>query len=384
MRLCSGSFFTFMLAMCLTLQTGCKSRDSTSAIKDSKAGPDGKSANSASNSFETIARGEKATFDKGYEDLANVMRARAGAGMPPLRFTHAKNLACLPAYFNVSDKLPADLKVGIFKESRAIKTWVRFSSFSPMPSLDTAPDNRGMALKLMGITGPKLEAGGEQGDTVDLVLTSDISFSFRDPKTALEFLTLDPAKIPDWFAAHPYEGGMSQRNAGSGVVGDVYEAVYGTMSPYLFGQNNAAKFHAEPCSDKKTAVGTDPEYLTVKLRENLDNGVDGCFNIYAQLFSNQTDTPVEDPTIDWVPPTSKKIKVAQLVIPAQSSSKIEENMELCENLNFSPWRTIADHRPLGGMNRLRKEVYGRLATMRQGRKGTTKVEPKIADFPLKK
>ena len=39
----------------------------------------------------------------------------------------------------------------------------------------------------------------------------------------------------------------------------------------------------------------------------------------------------------------------------------------CEAMAFSPWNALAEHRPMGGINRLRKAVYLASQDMREAR-----------------
>lgn len=50
-------------------------------------------------------------------------------------------------------------------------------------------------------------------------------------------------------------------------------------------------------------------------------------------------------------------------------------LEFCQNLAFNPWRSYPEHRPLGGINRVRKDVYQKLAEFRHHRNGVTYAEP---------
>lgn len=42
-------------------------------------------------------------------------------------------------------------------------------------------------------------------------------------------------------------------------------------------------------------------------------------------------------------------------------------MEFGDNLSYNPWRTLAEHRPLGGINRCRKAVDEVLSKSRHQR-----------------
>ena len=63
--------------------------------------------------------------------------------------------------------------------------------------------------------------------------------------------------------------------------------------------------------------------------------------------------PVEDPTVRW---TSEPVPVATIRVGPQSFDT-PEGMKQCEELSFDSWHALAEHRPLGGINRARKAVY---------------------------
>ena len=50
------------------------------------------------------------------------------------------------------------------------------------------------------------------------------------------------------------------------------------------------------------------------------------------------------------------VTVAKLRIPQQDISG-DDNLERMDALSFTPWRVTAEHRPLGNIMRVRKEVY---------------------------
>jgi len=67
--------------------------------------------------------------------------------------------------------------------------------------------------------------------------------------------------------------------------------------------------------------------------------------------------PVEDASVEWDETHSVPVTVATLVIPAQRVDPSGELAARCEPMSFNPWHSLVEHRPLGGMNRLRKVVY---------------------------
>lgn len=49
--------------------------------------------------------------------------------------------------------------------------------------------------------------------------------------------------------------------------------------------------------------------------------------------------------------------MATILIAEQNVSIGSDVERRCESLSFNPWHALAEHRPLGGMNRLRRAVY---------------------------
>lgn len=69
--------------------------------------------------------------------------------------------------------------------------------------------------------------------------------------------------------------------------------------------------------------------------------------------------PVEDVSVEWKEEDSMPIPVATLTIPVQhvDSSEVIALNEQGDEMAFSPWNALAEHRPMGGINRMRKAVY---------------------------
>jgi hypothetical protein len=77
--------------------------------------------------------------------------------------------------------------------------------------------------------------------------------------------------------------------------------------------------------------------------------------------------PIEDPTVLWREEESPFRTVAQLVLPRQEISPLREQASY-QDLAFNVWHALAAHRPLGGINRVRRSVYLESANWRRQRK----------------
>ena len=79
----------------------------------------------------------------------------------------------------------------------------------------------------------------------------------------------------------------------------------------------------------------------------------------------ETDLGIEDATKRWDEQDFPFISIAKVTIYApQSDLDSVESEADCENLIFTPWHSLVSHQPLGGINRLRQDVYNRSSTHR--------------------
>jgi catalase len=71
-----------------------------------------------------------------------------------------------------------------------LPAWIRFSNGIPLPKEDRIGDVRGMAIKLVGVPGPKLLPDERDAVTQDFVLADFPRFFLRDALEYVPFTTL--------------------------------------------------------------------------------------------------------------------------------------------------------------------------------------------------
>ena len=290
-----------------------------------------------------------------------------------LRFNQPRHVGCVRADFIVDSDLPADLQVGLFAAPRTFPTWIRFANASGKP--DTEKDFRGMSLKLMQVEGAKLFGAG---DTHDFVLNNHPVLFVGNPEDFLDFVDHSLNSSPLLFFFNPLDLHIKEFRivlAGRKHHPSHVAISYWSTTPYLFGEGKAVKYAARPCSQATVEL---PEtltegYLRDALRGQLASG-GACFDFMVQFQTDAEKMPVEDATVEWDETVSPFRKVARVQIPSQSFESPEQ-MEFCENLAFNPWHSYPEHRPLGGLNRVRKHLYRELAEFRHQRNGVTYTEP---------
>ena len=117
------------------------------------------------------------------------------------RDAHPKMHGVVKAEFIVEPDLPEDLRVGVFREPKSYRAWIRFSNQSDSMGPDRKADIRGMAIKLMGVPGEKLLDEERDEQTQDFIVISTPVFVTRDVREFDDLLrsmeSSTPAKL--WF-----------------------------------------------------------------------------------------------------------------------------------------------------------------------------------------
>lgn len=153
------------------------------------------------------------------------------------------------------------------------------------------------------------------------------------------------------------------------------QATYWSETPYRLGPQQAVKYVVVPSESNttlETVDQTSPDFLRKAMVEQLSNKkIPSSFDFCIQLQTDADQMPIEDPTVAW---TSPMIKVATITIYPQTFDS-DAQMQFGENLSFSPWQTLPEHSPLGGINRARKLVYATSSIMRHGANKTESKEP---------
>ena len=127
---------------------------------------------------EVIPEGEAARL----EALA---RRLVGDGTLDGRPLHRKTLAALHARFDVGEA-PRDLRHGLFAEPGSYDAFARFSSGAAQARNDRVADVRGLAVKVLGVAGPKVIPGLESASTQDFLAILSPTFPFKDPAAFVE------------------------------------------------------------------------------------------------------------------------------------------------------------------------------------------------------
>ncbi len=308
------------------------------------------------------------------------------------RDAHAYDNGCVRAIFRVVPDLDPSLQHGVLLPGREYEAWIRFSNGNSEPRSRWWPDARGMAIKLMGVAGTKLM--DDEQNTQDFILISHPVFFVDDLERYKALLeTFLKGGIADQYVRAPLKlrGREILLSFAANLlwISNPLFHRYWSMTPYRLGvdptRKLAVKYTAIPRAVPKRSL---PSRLWPYLRwrfslkseinRTLARG-ERCFDFYVQRHVDQR-TPIEDSKIEWTDAVSKPELVASITIPSQELMSAEQG-KFCENLSFSPWHGLPEHKPLGLVNRVRKKVYLVISEHRHHLNREPKTEPRVTAAP---
>jgi len=306
---------------------------------------------------------------------------------------HVKTHGYAQGEFRVLPNLPDELAQGLFEHEGVYLAVVRFSNAASQPQPDAIPDGRGMAIKVLGVQGDTVLMDEQRGPTQDFVMINHPVFFARNVKDYLRLeqvlvhaddnslATLQGALTGgDWNPLHWHWREMLTiaRIAGQLPVHPASNT-YFSMAPIRFG-NYVAKYRAKPAGDRLDSyldlvrrLGSQADAMRSALEETLRTQ-EVLFEFQVQLRTSEHTMPIEDATIEWPEGESPYRTVAHLLLPRQEIGLLLQQAAY-QNLVFNVWHALAGHRPLGGINRVRRWAYPLSSAWRHGQAGVRLAEP---------
>lgn len=299
------------------------------------------------------------------------------------RDAHPKAHGCVKAEFHVLDGVPARLSSGMFLPGKTYQAWIRFSNGSrDATRADSKGDARGVAIKVLGVPGRKILEAESDSSSQDFILISHPVFFANDPT---RYLALTRHATSDNIFSKlliPFDLGVSGSRIALETsrkkISNPLQTRYWSMVPYQLGSGpgrQAVKYSVRACDAKTDPMPDDPgdNFLRDALRTTLQNR-DACMEFLVQARTS-AGMDVEDSMTEWSEAEAAFAKVATIRIPQQTFDTTSQN-EFCENLSFSPWHSLPEHKPLGATNRLRKVIYERISRVRHEMNASVRTEPR--------
>ncbi len=306
------------------------------------------------------------------------------------RGQHPKQHGCVRATFQILDDIPTHYKVGLFAKPATYQALIRFSNGPQVD--DRQPGPQGMAIKLIGVPGRKiLEAQADAG-THDFILIDGPVFFVRDTDSYARLfkdlaMRRQGARPEKWLAdlkrSHPEDVAVAD-NYQNRVADSPLNRPFWSQVPYAFGYGDDTISRYSVVPHPGNLIAPIPQQFRDEnclRREMVDHlttaGQPAAFDFFVQLRTDATPAIVDNPTVEWDTPVQK---VAVITIPAQDFDRPEQN-SFAENLSYTPWHALPEHRPVGQINEIRRSVYAATSRVRHFFNLTAAKEPTSAVAP---
>lgn len=331
---------------------------------------------------ETIEPDEHETHQKIVDlmskGLENV-REKTGKAV---RISHAKAFGVLKGQLVINADLPTQLAQGLFAKPGTYQVLVRMANAPGELNDDSKVTTaRGMSLKVLGVSGPKLNNATD--DTQDWVLDTGKEFFVPNAKAFPSAFKPNAEIAPN--LSDTVKGAVSSvaevTGKGLSALGitsqkldffghpqkhPMAEAYY-SQTPQRHGQY-VAKLGVFPDTPGMEALAEqefDPKTPDALREATVDffRSNPAEFSVRVQLNTGLDEMPVEDAQKEWPETLSQYTEVARLVLPVQAGWDPALD-GFIENFSFNPANSLEAHRPLGSISRARLVAYKALSDLR--------------------
>ncbi len=159
----------------------------------------------------------------------------------------------------------------------------------------------------------------------------------------------------------------------SETVRNPVDVAYFSASVLRFGRNRVMRVSVVPLDAPEQTPfsaeelnGLDPDFLANALEAKLRRG-DVKFSVRLQIahadqIADHIPDMIENASKSWDETEFPPVEVARIRIPKLEAPG--SPVDACKGQFFTPWHSLPAHRPLGGINRLRRGVYNQSAATR--------------------
>jgi hypothetical protein len=314
-----------------------------------------------------------------------------------IRSVHAKSHGILLGVLDVKADLPNHLGQGLFAAPGHYPIVMRFSTIPGDILDDSVSVPRGLAVKIIGVSGERLD--GSEGDvTQDFLLINGPAFGSPNPRKFLSFIRLLARttnrahglkkilsaimrQVQRVIVAITGSPSATVATLGGHPETHILGETYYSQAPLRFG-DYIAKISVAPISPGLVSLVRAP--LSVNgvpngLREGItrffrENG--GVWEMRAQLCTDLEKMPIENAAVVWPEELSPYRCIGTITVEPQSAWNEARASAVDDGMSFSPWHGLAAHRPLGGIMRARKAAYEMGRKFRAEKNGRAIREPR--------
>jgi hypothetical protein len=299
--------------------------------------------------------------------------------------THAKSHGVVTGSLQVLPDLTPELAQGLFASPGQFEVVARFASEPGAIDPDQATRARGLALKVLNVPGEKLREGWTSQDflfnTWPIIPQGDAQVYLDAIKARFEHHGNYAATLAATTLKHPApKGTVFDRTPNI----DIMAHRYYSQGAFRYG-DHVAKFAMIPVApeqltleDRKVGRKDSPGVLSEWMQEYFQQH-EARYELRVQLNVDLPSMPIEDASVEWDEQESPYRPVATVTFPPQESFGPARRVFAEDVMSWRPWFGLAAFRPLGSINRVRREGYERLGAVRHQRNARNEVDPVSLD-----
>jgi hypothetical protein len=312
------------------------------------------------------------------------------------RVSHAKSTGLLKGELEILSGLPSELTQGLASTSRNYPVLARLAQGPGEHLDDKVSTHRGFALKVLGVTGPRIPETVETASQDWLFEAEETGFLNRNAGEFLLNLKAGVSHAPD-----VSEGIKKVVRDVSAATQTALKAVglpsrslgffghpprhplaetYFSQAPIRWG-DHIGKLGLYPTQETldslietKLDLGADPDVFRNAMIEHFEQA-GAVFELRVQLATDIDAMPIEDASARWDEDDSPYRTVGLLRFAPQSAWNAAKSQAWDERMGFNPANSLEAHRPLGQVMRARLFVYKRLQDWRRATNAVRKIEP---------
>lgn len=322
---------------------------------------------------EKVAPDEAQRYAGYAQQFAKLQRRKSQQHGGPGRALHRKQLTAAHGTLEVLDGLREFCRYGLFAEPGVHEVWMRLSNGGADSAPDSTPDIRGFSFKVFGVQGDSALGNGP-ARSQDFTLINQEKFAFAGSAEFVDFVLAassgKAALLKYLLGRYGLLGGPRRlvqlaKTVGRPFSGFATEPLFSAV-PMACGPH-AVRVRLEPDPANANwdgALNAGSRGMAIAIAKNDWNADFSArlrrnalhWELQLQPFVSEEVTPIEDASVNWPTPY---VTVARLMLPPQDTESAE-GRALADKVEadvFDPWQALAEHRPLGDVQRARKVVY---------------------------
>jgi len=322
--------------------------------------------------------------EQALDDIIDLMTSQMRGRFPPGKFERGGNTkthGLVRGTVTIRDDLPPHMRVGLFASPADFPAWIRFSGPGPDVPRDIQDVGFGsMALKIMGVPGPKIM--DDEKHTQDMMGVVTPTFVTRNTRDNARLQDWSLRDLPIFYFLNPFDSHLLDflmQGLWNETQYNPLGQRYYSCVPYLLGEGQAMQYSFVPRTEVDREIpgipfGRVPDnYLRDNMVKTLSKkGVE--FDLALQLQTDPHRMPIENAGVRWPEKLSPWISAATIRIPRQKFDS-QAQFDFTRQLTINPWHCLHEHRPLGNQSRARRRMYYELSRLRLRMNETQHAEP---------